>query len=129
MQRAMLSATVKKFNFFLNYSMFLSRFPSLGQYYYPPAQPQPQPSGNGSLLPQPRPGYMMYDSSTSPEFQHQANAGQMLMVPGNKQHPLCTDFHSSNPNSNTCMCSNQMQHQFKVLLPFRLSFQPNLLLL
>ena len=61
--------------------MFPNRFPSPGQYYYPPGQPQPQPSGNGSMLPQPRPGYMMYDSVTSPDFQHQANAGQMLMIP------------------------------------------------
>ena len=70
----------QKFNFFLNYSMFLSRFPSLGQYYYPPAQPQPQPSGNGSMLPQPRLGYMMYDS-TSPDFQQQPSVGQMMMLP------------------------------------------------
>ena len=71
---------VKNLNFFLNYSMFLSRFPSLGQYYYPPAQPQPQPNGNGSMLPQPRLGYMMYDS-TSPDFQQQPSAGQMMMLP------------------------------------------------
>ena len=67
--------------------MFLSRFPSLGQYYYPPGQPQPQPSGNGSMLPQPRLGYMMYDS-TSPDFQQQPSAGQMMMLPQPTTPPM-----------------------------------------
>ena len=126
MQRVILSPMVKNLNIsFLISSMFPNWFPSPGQYYYPPGQPQPQPTGNGSLLPQARPSYMVYNLSTSPEFQHQANAGQMLMVL-QQTTPLCTDFHSSNPNSNMFMFSNQMQHQFKALLPFRLSLQPNL---